>query len=129
MTASFTVGRCFDGVTIAGLLSHPDVVRALVAVAASDPDVRELLAEAADAQRALDEASGPVGRHDGVRESAQIDLAEKDLAVAVDSLAAELSGARVVLPLFDAIRLRSGLHGAKLGNGPADDWAARRRVA
>lgn len=118
MTA-VTARRHFGDLDLEGLLALDGALDVLASLWA-DPDARDLLAQAADADKVLE------GDPDSAEDEA---LAKGRLEDALAGLRAMLRGRRVRVGLEDAIDLREVLIDARLGQGRADSWQARRRIA
>ena len=114
-----TVRQFFGDAQVPGLLGLPAVVDAIVDLVA-DREIRDLLLEAAEADRLLD------GDCDvDVRRVAEV---RDDQARA--ALQRLLTPRTVRLPQDTAIDLRSALHNARLGAGSRDSSrGAQRRLA
>ena len=111
--------RHFGALDITGLLAVDGALEVLVSLWA-DEDVRDLLAQAAAANKVLD------GDAESSDEEA---LAKARLDDALASLRVMLLGRKVRVGLEDAIGLREALIEARLGQGRADSWQARRRAS
>lgn len=115
---ALTVSRHFAGVDIAGLLALDGVLDELIE-ALRDGDRMEALTRAVEATAVIEADS----------DARETDLAKVRLEEAREVLVRELRGRKVRLGLDTGRVLRQELHNARLGEGRADDWQARRRVA
>ncbi len=120
MSALVPVGarRYFGDIELSGLLAQPGVLEVVVSLWADD-EARELLTQAADAEALL---SGDADAEEYLEAKARLD----DALAALGSM---LRRRRVRLGLDAAIDLREALIVSRLGQGRADDWQARRRIA
>lgn len=117
--STITARRHFGALDITGLLAVDGALEVLVSLWA-DEDARDLLAQAAAANKVLD----------GDAESSDDEaLAKARLDDALASLRVMLLGRKVRVGLEDAIDLREALIEARLGQGRADSWQAGRRIA
>lgn len=112
------VGRFFNGATITGLLAQPGVLDALFE-AFADSDRMELLAQGVAAKKVLEGDLDPDEKQ----------LAQSRLDDANEGLERELAGRAVYVDADTARAVRNGLLGARLGEGRADAWQSRRRIA
>ena len=117
--SALSARRHFGALDLEGLFALDGALDVLVSLWA-DPDARDLLAQAADADKVLE------GDPDSSEDEA---LAKGRLEDALASLRVMLRGRQVRVGLEDAIDLREALIDARLGQGRADDWQARRRTA
>lgn len=117
--STITARRHFGALDITGLLALDGALEVLVSLWA-DEDARDLLAQAATANKLLD----------GDAESSEDEaLAKARLDDALASLRVMLLGRKIRVGLEDAIDLRQALIDARLGHGHADAWQARRHAS